>query len=276
MPANKAAGLLLVILCLCGGCIHHNTSAQRDASFSPYKNAKVGEERLAHYLFVRSAILFMAERADLTSSAVNSFHFSMTNLSSSGTATAIDQRGYFLTAAHCVDGKTPCWLVFLRDDKMQAERARIVWRGDEKRGEPDLAILCVAHPIGATFPWAAEFTNGSPVVDVGMRRDDFPRHLEPQCVAGRILEVSNALSAGALDYSVLFHTSPMRLGDSGGPVVLSDGRLLGINVIMKFDFQWSHLALNFAHTQAHRPDLAWLRKVIDADAASFPREISSP
>jgi hypothetical protein len=276
-PATMRTGLLLVILCLSGGCVHHNTRAQRDASFAPYKDAKVGAERLGDYLLVRSAVLFMADRVDILSSGTNfSFSYAWTNLHDSGMATAIDPRGYFLTAAHCVEDKRPCWLLFQGYDKVRVERARIVWRGHRKKGEPDLAILCVSQPIGATFPWATEFTNGSLAVEVGVRRDNFPRELEPQCMAGKVLEVSKASSAGPLDYSVVFHSSPMRPGDSGGPVVLSDGRLLGINVIINFDFQWSHLALNFEHTQAHRPDLAWLRKVIDADAALFPREISSP
>jgi hypothetical protein len=73
-PANMRTGLLLVVLCLsCAGCVHHNTPAQRDASFSPYKEAKVGEERLGDYLFVRSAMLFMAKSVDVTSSGKNSF-----------------------------------------------------------------------------------------------------------------------------------------------------------------------------------------------------------
>jgi hypothetical protein len=63
------------------------------------------------------------------------------------------------------------------------------------------------------------------------------------------------------------HSSPLRPGDSGGPLVLSDGRLVGINVSVEYDFQWSRLSLAPRHSTAHRPDLAWVRKVIEADAA---------
>ena len=94
-------------------------------------------------------------------------------------------------------------------------------------------------------------------------------------MAGSVLKVE-ALSADSLGYTVVSHSSPLRPGDSGGPLVLSDGRLLGINVSMKFDFQWSHLSFEFERTEAHRPDLAWLRNAIDADAAlqavSWPPE----
>jgi hypothetical protein len=276
MPANRTTAFLLVILCLFGaGCVHLSTPAERNASFSPYYDAKVGEEDLWKYLISRAGILLGAEGLQTTPRGTNSIWFAPTKAFAYGTAASIDQRGYFLTAAHCVE-KGRVWLGFLRDDELQVERARIVWRGDEKKGEPDLAILCVSHPIGWTFQWAAEFTNGSPVVDVGLRIDDHPRYLQPQCMAGRVSKVSEALSKDSLDYSVVAHNSLLRPGDSGGPLVLSDGRLLGINVSVTCGFQWSHLSGKLEYSTAHRPDLAWLRKVIDADARLFPREISSP
>jgi S1-C subfamily serine protease len=276
-PATMRTGLLLVALCLaCAGCIHHNTSAQRNASFSPYRNAKVGEENLWEYLCARSAALIMAERLDTNSLRTNCFTFRNSSTNEwRGTATPIDKRGYFLTAAHCVE-KGPFWLVFLRDDKVRVEPARLVWRGDKKEGWVDLAILCVSIPITQTFEWAAELTNGSPVMDLGWSIDAQSRELKPQYMAGRVLKVSEELSQDSLDYTVVTHSSPLRPGDSGGPLVMPDGRLLGLNVSVHVDFQWSHLSREFDYSVAHRPDLAWLRKVIDADAALFPTEISSP
>ena len=269
MPANRTTVFLLVILCLsCAGCVHHNAPAKRAASFSLYNDAKVGEESLWEYLIARSGILLEGESLDTTSLSTNSFQFSIKN-AGFGTVTAIDKRGYFLTAAHCVE-KGQVWLAFVRDGKLQVDRGRIVWRGDKRKREPDLAIVCVSQPIGSTFQWAEEFTNGSPVMDVGLSIDDHSRHsrgLEPQFMAGRVLEVSEAQSADSLGYSVVSHSSPIRPGDSGGPLVLSDGQLLGINVIVRLGFQWSHLSFEPERSEAHRPDLVWLQKVIDADAA---------
>jgi len=167
-----------------------------------------------------------------------------------------------LTAAHCVE-KGPVWLLFPRDGKIQVDRPRIVWRGDKRRREPDLAVLWVSQPIGPTFQWANEFKHGSPVVDVGLNLDHYQRDTKPQFV----LKASESLSGGFMDYSVVTHSSPFRPGDSGGPLVLSDGRLLGINVIVKCDFRWRRFSFEFDHSEAHRPDLAWVRKVIDADAS---------
>jgi hypothetical protein len=239
-----------------------HTPAQRNASFSPYHQAKIGQERVGDYLIDRSGFLLDGGRVDLmTNSPGNRFHYKDAGF---GTAAAIDPRGYFLTAAHCVE-KKECWLVW-RDGKTQSERARIVWRGNEKKGGPDLAILCVARPLTHTFAWAAEFTNGSPVMDVGVRWNEEMRDVTPQCMAGSVLK-AEPLSTNAWAYSVVSHSSPLRPGDSGGPLVLSDGRLVGINVSVEYDFQWSRLSLAPRHSTAHRPDLAWVRKVIEADAA---------
>ena len=266
MPANRTTAILLVILCLSwAGCVHLSTPAERDASFSPYKEARIGQESLWNYLIYRSGVLLSAESFDTTSTGEHSFHFTGKGSGGFGTAAAIDKRGYFLTAAHCVE-QGQFRLAFLHDGKMQVEPVRIVWRGDMKKREPDLAILCVSRPIGPTFQWAAEFTNGSPVVDVGLRLDDDARNSQPQLMAGRVLDISHALSADSLGYAVVSHSSPLRPGDSGGPLVLSDGRLLGINFYVRKGFQWSHFSFE-QHSEAHRPDLVWLQKVIDADAA---------
>jgi len=265
-PANRPTGVLLVILCLfCAGCVHYGTSAERDASFSPYKDAKVGRESLRKYLVDRSAVLLLADRLDTTFFSTNSFRIANTN-AWHGTAAAIDRRGYFLTAAHCVK-KGQFWLAFLQDGKLQAEHARIVWRGDVEKQEPDLAILSVSLPIGHAFEWASDFTNGTPVVDVGMSLDDHSRVLKTQCMAGKILKISDRSGNSPPHYTVISHDSPLRHGDSGGPLVLSDGRLLGINVSEMLDFHWSHLSFEPEHGEAHRPNLVWLRKVIDKDAA---------
>jgi hypothetical protein len=266
LPAIKPTGLLLIIFCLfCAGCVHYSTPAERDASYSSYKDFKVGQESLRKYLIARSAALFMAGEIDTTRVSTN-FMWISNSIGWYGTAAAIDQRGYFLTAAHCVK-RGQFWLAFLRDGKLQMERARVVWRGDVKKREPDLAILCVSRPISQTFEWAAEFTNESPVIDVGLSLDNHSRVLKTQCMAGKIVKVSEALSADSSDYEVVSHNSPLRHGDSGGPLVLSDGRLLGINVSETLDFQWGHLSFEPEHGEAHRPNLVWLRKVIDADAA---------
>jgi hypothetical protein len=274
MPEFKPTGLLLIILCLsCTGCVQFSSQAGRDASFSPYKNAKVGQESLGDYLVARSAVVLTGEKLSVGLNT-NSSGFYYSN-AWRAVAAAIDSRGYFLTVAHC-PLKGQVWLAFPQEGRMQLKQARIIWRGDEKKGEPDLALLCVSSPISRTFQWATELTNGSPVVNVGSSKDDRSGALKPQFMGGKLLKLSEASSKGSLNYTEVSHSSPIRPGDSGGPLVLSDGGLLGINASGYFTFQWGALSREREYSTAHRPDLVWLRKVIDTDAALFPSETSSP
>jgi hypothetical protein len=285
MPANKPTGLhLVIILCLfCAGCVHYSTPAQRDASFLPFKDVKVGQESLRKYLIARSAALFMAEELDTTRLSTNSVRIISTN-AWHGTAAAIDRRGYFLTAAHCVKRgqleRGQFWVAFTRAGKIQVERARIVWRGDVAKKEPDLAVLSIATPIDQAFEWATEFTNGTPIMDVGLSLNNHSGVLKTQCMAGKILKVSDGSGTSLPYYTVISHDSPLRHGDSGGPLVLSDGRLLGINVSGDVGIQWRHFLIEPLYYDAHRPNLEWLREVVDKDAAlqslSWPNKSPEP
>src|SRR5580658_2775973 len=125
------AGLLLLVPCfLSAGCVHYNTSEKRDASFLPYAGAKVGPVSLREFLLARSAVLFEGAQLSVTVSAADSRMVWIKGaVSRIGEAAAIDRRGYFLTAAHCVK-KGPFSLLFLDKGRLVAQPARVVWRGD--------------------------------------------------------------------------------------------------------------------------------------------------
>jgi hypothetical protein len=69
------------------------------------------------------------------------------------------------------------------------------------------------------------------------------------------------------------HNAPLREGDSGGPLADVDGRLIGINVKAGRIFSPLHL-LGRKVGVAERPDLAWLRQLIERHAA--PAKAASP
>jgi len=138
-------------------------------------------------------------------------------------------------------------------------------RRDLAKQEPDLAVLSIATPLDHFFEWASEFTNATPVMAVGLSYNDHSRVIKTQCMAGKILNLS-ARSATTMPFTVISDDSPLRRGDSGGPLVLSDGRLIGINVSETLDFKVSQLSFEPAHSEANRPNLAWLREIIDKDA----------
>lgn len=265
--ASRSTGIILLILCfLSAGCVHYSTTANRDASFFPCGGAKVGQVSLRDFLVARSAVLLKADQLSVTHSDTNSRTFSIMGKNSwHGIAAAIDRRGYFLTAAHCLE-KGPLWLMFLNEGKMQAQRVRVVWRGEVSKKQPDLAILNVSLPLQQVFEWATEFADGNSALAVGLNSDK-PQTLKTQCMAGKILKLLEGSEAIPPHYTLISHNVPVHPGDSGGPLVSTDGYLLGINVGGEIRLQWRRLSVEPLYYYAQRPDLEWLRQIIDQDVA---------
>jgi S1-C subfamily serine protease len=259
------AGIFLLIFCLfSGGCVHYSTSAGRDASFSPHAGTKVGQVSLREFLLARSAMLFEGGQLSVTASGTNSRKvWIQGTISGFGAAAAIDRRGYFLTAAHCVR-KGPLTLVFLDKGQLEAQPARVVWRGDVSKKEPDLAILQVSVPLQEVFDWTPAFTNGESIVAVGVSL--FPHQpMKTQCMAGKILRLAPGSEAVVPHYICISHDAPLHHGDSGGPLVSTDGRLVGINCSLDVEFQWRRFSIEPVSADAQRPDLEWLGQIVRQD-----------
>jgi len=263
---GAVAGILLLIFCfLSGGCEHYNTPAIRDASFLPYAGAKVGQVSLREFLRARFAVVFEGDQLRVTVSGTNGTVKG--TISGIGSAAAIDRRGYFLTAAHCVQ-KGPFLLLFFDKGQLQARPARVVWRGDESKKQPDLALLQVPFPLQDVFEWTPTFTNGERIVAAGITPG--PDHLiNRQCMAGKILRLDTGSETVLPRYICISHDAPLHAGDSGGPLVSTDGRLVGINsdaVIGRL--WWASFTVGTVYSDAERPDLEWLRQLIEQDAAA--------
>ena len=96
---------LLVVLCLCSaGCVRYSTLGERDAFFSAYQTSRVGQDSLRHFLIARSAVLLQAHELRVSAGSTNNSHLASLVGTNAwrGNAAAIDRRGFFLTAAHCV------------------------------------------------------------------------------------------------------------------------------------------------------------------------------
>jgi S1-C subfamily serine protease len=260
------ARAILLSLCLCSaGCVHYSTSADRDASFSTYRTSKLGQVHLRQFLIARSAILVRAEQLQVNPSGTNADTALVSGTNSwRGNAAAIDCRGYFLTAAHCVK-EGPVWLAFLNEGKVQVQPACVVWRGDTSNEHPDLALLKVSLPLQQVFEWATECTNGSAVLAVGSIMNK-QRVVKTQCMAGKVLRLEERTSSSPPS-TLVYHSLPLRHGDSGGPLVSTEGRLVGINVGGEVGPNWAHLSIEPLCYWAQRPDLEWLQAIINQDAA---------
>ena len=256
------------------GCVQ-GTVSERKTSFSPYTDTRVGSQALRGFLASRTAVLLTGAHLKVTASETNPGVINFQTPSPSlvlGSAAAVDHRGYFLTAAHGV-GKDPIYLVSARRGQLQVETARLVWRADLPRGEPDLALLWVPRRLDQVFEWASGFQVGEPVVAVGQNYQP-PLDIEIVSVAGT-LQASGTGSGPRLGARWIRHSAPLRKGDSGGPLADVEGRLIGINVKAGRTFSsWQPLGRKVG--LAEHPDLAWLRQLIERHAAQAKAASPSP
>lgn len=132
----------------------------------------------------------------------------------------IDERGYWLTASHCLDNDAALIYMPSASGEQQAVLARIVWKGD--RPGQDIALLYAPLRDGIVpvdVSHAIRVSARIICVGSGIAADPLS--------AGRVIG-----SGGATDGSLtwLEHDAPLTAGDSGGPAFYDDGVLAGINV----------------------------------------------
>lgn len=256
--------LLLVVLT---GCTYEvATTGERATSVSALAGRQVAAVPLDGFVQQRTAILI----GGLGTDAVVEFDRNESALGdaarhgrfATGSATAIDQRGYFLTAGHCVEWG-PLHVLLADRDRIRLVPARVVWRGTGTRHEPDLALLQVAEQLPSIFTWATDTRIGDPVIGAGPEQQP-PVNYRLACFGGRILELGDDTGT-PVPHTTILHSAPLRIGDSGGPLATVDGRLIGINV---GDIQEFHVA-RLKHTRASRtlrPDPDWLRTIVENDS----------
>ncbi len=135
-----------------------------------------------------------------------------------GLATPIDAAGYFLAAAHSLDPHREVYLLGHLDGRWQARQARVVFRGDVARVETDYALLKVEARPAAILPLAETRPGAGERVFAAVRLGDTP-----------VLEAGVCLAApGAPTGTVMQTDLPAACGDSGGPLLTADLRLLGL------------------------------------------------
>ncbi len=131
-----------------------------------------------------------------------------------GLAAAISEDGYYITASHVIEIGMPVLLVHAQADGFGYELAREVWRADDGR---DLALL-KGRPRKTCFPVSVISPNAGELV----------------LAAGASGGDSVGVILGLGDEHIL-HTAPLRRGDSGGPLINTDGVLIGVNRAIHVD-----------------------------------------
>lgn len=153
--------------------------------------------------------------------------------------------------------------------KARYAAARVVWQGDVH--QVDLAILHASLPVNGAFEWAKAFKPGDTVLGFGVSYANVTnvKSLNIGFCAGKLLG-SSPLKRAHPAAELILCDGPWHPGDSGGPIISVDGRLLGITVGGQGALLVGDTLFRIPNEKikigALRPDLNWLRQVIEADA----------
>jgi S1-C subfamily serine protease len=126
----------------------------------------------------------------------------------------------------------------------------ILWSGSPSVPEEDFAVLKTSLLPEGIFDWddSANLRSGMPLASIS----------GPHGLCGGTLLESTPYSSPRLPCGALRvdHDLPLLQGDSGGPVVGRDGRLVGMNVLSKGNLTASNWG------QAIRPDRQWILALV--------------
>jgi S1-C subfamily serine protease len=270
---NNLQSRYLLIVAIFGlvGCSSPNpvwiSERERAASFAAYSANTIDGQPIDLFLKQRTAILFSGF-SGINAAAVGAqtlaikFKQEPNRAFEGGHAIAIEADGYFLTAAHCVNHSAINYLVYSDGQTAKIAIPRIVAK------ERDVAIIHVDANLPKVFVWADqnEMMAENPVIAVGNSEITFPFRntgfLDQICLAGKIKSVSDSTDGMKMIYSDL----PGRDGDSGGPVVEQDGKLLGVHSGGITD------RMEITTDVAIYPDPSWVARVIAQDRLSSLHE----
>lgn len=240
------------------GCVGASLAEKR-ASFEPFEQVLIKGEGIERYLTARTAMLlrdFDVAVARERDQHVLRLSPTAGDRQGFGTAVAISHDGYFLTAAHNLQGNVIHLLLRSAEGRLKIGTARAVWSGDPDDPAQDFAILKLDVITPSCFQWADPATvhPGTTLVTAGCAAPLAP----PVLSAGAALETIPAPASqdGLPPTSLVIHDAPVRKGDSGGPLTTLDGRLVALNVI--------YAPLTGRH-QSVRPDPEWVTWVIGVD-----------
>lgn len=171
-----------------------------------------------------------------------------------GSAAPVTSDGYFLTADHVLNtaAERNIYVVYGRGDTLRGAQARVVWRS---RGH-DLALLKAPFATPRYYEWTSSnnwLPEGTPVIHAGIATGF-------ESPPGKL---ATAIPPGDSRFRRFKHNMPLRPGDSGGPVLDSRGRLVGINSAVEFLVPIE--TAFFIESEGNRPGLRQLRRIIERD-----------
>lgn len=254
---------IFAALVACGCQSRERIDRLRSESLGAWNDRQIDGVSAPEYLRQRTALVLGGVDGVMTSGGTMSvtLNGAPATHASGGAAVCVDTAGYWLTAAHCLQDTSNVVARVRPDKTVEWSPIRVVWRPAPRPGTSssgtDLALIFTPRPLDAR---AIELADKMPC-------------------AGEVLSMGSGIGAQALCAGRITgcggdtegtqfwcsHDAPNVLGDSGGPVMLVDGRLAGINV-----------ASSANPTESRRQtDAAWmppsvLRELIEQDRAHQP------
>lgn len=261
------------------GCLLRPTTKQREDSLP--RETKISGEAPQGFIEKRTAFVITGiEGAKVTPYLDNplNVHVDMKVTKNGkggvGTATAIDQRGYFLTAAHAVDPDR-MFVAISDGSRIRFEKARVVWKGSAgNKNSFDIAIIYAPVTPVAVFEWAAEATPDEEVFAAGPK-DLKALRFELTLIHGKIID--SAAMTSPQEWIRVQTTAPVRDGDSGGPLMDAGGKLIGITFLGSTNwhlFESPRLLTSENSAYAVRPSSSWIRTIIEDDVVKHPAVVT--
>lgn len=284
--------IFLTIFCgaaiaLLGSCrVTEISEQEQSASLAPYSNLEIKGAPLEYFLRERTATLIGSQGLKIRDRVENpdarnsddfeptfSLEFAPDKPFSIGTALAIDPRGYFLTAGHCLDGREIYASFVNREKKLVIRRVRPIWVKVSSMTAIDFALFHVEGEPLQTFQWASSFEIGEPVFSAGAtfekrKGEEPPFHFSTEGFAG-VIKKSSYERFERKKFQIIQHKSPVRRGNSGGPLTNQQGGLIGINYSAATPIQRAAGAETIPASFAIRPDQGWVRNLIEEDWAKL-------
>lgn len=278
MKKCRLAYLLFAAMSVLVGCSSHKpawaSDQRRSESFKTYGDTKIGDQPLGVFLTQRTAVLVSGLPVVASKSVEQCLSFEFkpepNRVLSCSHAAAIDPRGYFLTAAHCLDHPVN-YLVYSDGQSARISIPRVVAKIRDPAKNLDLAIIHVDAKLRDVFALATpdEIHAGDPALAVGSGEIASLSSkltnwglIRSVCLAGRVTSVTKLGDGTGFVCSDL----PTRKGDSGGPLVSKNGTLMGVHSGVGTDRRGK------AKTVAIRPSDSWMTRIIEQDHQRLVQE----
>ncbi len=175
-----------------------------------------------------------------------------------GSAAPITEDGYFLTADHVLakSAGRNIFVLYGAKGSLVPTKARIVWRSHDA----DIALL---H-IPVKTPYFYQWTAPSDWIPIGTRVVHGGISTGSRFFEGKLTTAipPEGWFSGTRKFKM---DLPLQPGDSGGPVVDSYGRLVGINSAVEFLVPME--TAFFLNSEGHRPNVRKVNAIIKKDRA---------